>query len=148
MYGNTYTIKNVNFSFFFSTFLSSCQKPKWLIPANIFLLKDNNRNTRKKFKVRSTLARKTPKRGQWRRSYVFNVNFEQVSHIPIVDFEQVHKAPIGYFDSSRFPWKRHLKSNSCRRPKRQWGGWTIFHTRVRDTKKEKTLYLIFLEKIF
>ena len=53
-------------------------------PANIYLLKVNRRNTRKRCEICSKLAIKTPKRCQWRRSSVFIVNFEHISHLFLV----------------------------------------------------------------
>ena len=46
-------------------------------PANIYLLKVNNRNSRKKCEICSKLTIKTPER----RSGVFIVNFEHILHI-------------------------------------------------------------------
>ena len=53
-------------------------------PANIFLFKVNNRNTRKRCKIFSKLTIKTPERRRWRRSGVFTVNFENISHLFLV----------------------------------------------------------------
>ena len=53
-------------------------------PANIYLFKVNNKNTRKMCKVRSKLTIKTPERGHWRCSGVFIVNFERISHFFLV----------------------------------------------------------------
>ena len=53
-------------------------------PANIYLLKVNNRNTRKRCEICSKLTIKTPEQRQWRRSGVFNVNFEHISHFFLV----------------------------------------------------------------
>ena len=55
-----------------------------LYPANIYLFKVNNRN--------SKLTRKAPERHNWRRSGVFIVNFKYISHLLVftVDFEQVN----------------------------------------------------------
>ena len=50
-------------------------------PVNIYLLKFNNRNTRKRCEICSKLSIKTPERRQWRRSGVFTVNFEHISHL-------------------------------------------------------------------
>ena len=47
-------------------------------PANIYFLKFNNRNTRKRCKVCSELTMKIPERCQWRRSGDFIVNFEHI----------------------------------------------------------------------
>ena len=62
-----------------------------LLPANIYLFKLNNRNTRKRYEIRSKLTIKTPER---RRSGVFIVNFERTSHlfssVSIVEFEQLN----------------------------------------------------------
>ena len=63
-------------------------------PANIYLFKVNNRNTRKRCEMCSKLPIKTPGRRQWHRSGVSIVNFEHISHlfssVSIVDFEQVN----------------------------------------------------------
>ena len=53
-------------------------------PAGIYLLKINNRNTRKRYEICSKLTIKTPERRQWRRSGVFIVNFERISHLVLV----------------------------------------------------------------
>ena len=53
-------------------------------PANIYMFKVNNRNTRKMCEICSKLIIKTPERRQWRqwrRSGVFVVNFEHISRI-------------------------------------------------------------------
>ena len=52
--------------------------------ANIYLFKVNNRNTRKRCEIFSKFTIKTPERRQWRRSGVFIVNFENISHIFLV----------------------------------------------------------------
>ena len=53
-------------------------------PANIYLFQFNNRNTRKKFEICSKLTMKTPERRYWRRSALFIVNFEHISHLFVV----------------------------------------------------------------
>ena len=45
-------------------------------PANIYLLKVNNRNTRKRYELCSKLIIKTSQRRNWCRSGVFIINFE------------------------------------------------------------------------
>ena len=50
-------------------------------PAGINLLKVNNRNTRRKCEICSQLTINTPERRHWRRSGVFIVNFEHISHL-------------------------------------------------------------------
>ena len=49
-------------------------------PAGIYLLKVNNRNTRKRCKMCSKLKIKKTERRNWRRSGVFIVKFEHMSH--------------------------------------------------------------------
>ena len=49
-------------------------------PTDIYLLKVNNRKTRTICGICSKLAIKTPERRYWRRSGVFIVNFEHISH--------------------------------------------------------------------
>ena len=53
-------------------------------PAGIYLLKVNNRNTRTRCEICSKLTINTPERRQWRRSGVFIVNFEHISHLVLV----------------------------------------------------------------
>ena len=53
-------------------------------PVGIYLLKVNNRNARARCKMCSKLTIKTPERRQWRRSGVFIVNFEYISHLVLV----------------------------------------------------------------
>ena len=50
----------------------------------IYLLKVNNRNTRARCEICSKLTIKTPERGNWRRSGIFIVNFEYISHLALV----------------------------------------------------------------
>ena len=54
------------------------------IPAGIYLLKVNNRNTRTRCEICSKLTINTPERRHWRRSGVFLVNFEHISHLVLV----------------------------------------------------------------
>ena len=53
-------------------------------PPGICLLKVNNRNTRTRCEICSKLTIKTPGRRHWRRSGVFIVNFEHISHLVLV----------------------------------------------------------------
>ena len=48
------------------------------------MFKVNNRNTRTMFEICSKLTIKTPERRYWRRSGVFIVNFEHISHVALV----------------------------------------------------------------
>ena len=61
--------------------------------ANSYLSHAKNRNTRR-CKTCSKLSIKAPERCHLRRSGVFIINFEHISHlfskVPIVDFEQVN----------------------------------------------------------
>ena len=43
-----------------------------------------NRNPRAKFEICSKLAIKTPEQCQWRRSVIFIVNFERISHLVLL----------------------------------------------------------------
>ena len=58
-----------------------CSLPVNTSPANIYLFKVNNRNTRKRCEIFSKLTIKTPERRRWRRSGVFIINFENISHL-------------------------------------------------------------------
>ena len=53
-------------------------------PANIYLFKVNNRNTRKRREICSKLTIKTPEGHYWRRSGVFIVNFEHILRLFIM----------------------------------------------------------------
>ena len=48
------------------------------------MFKVNNRNTRARSEICSKLTIKTPARHHWRRSGVFIVNFEHISHLAVV----------------------------------------------------------------
>ena len=54
------------------------------VPASVYLLKVNNRNTRTRCEICSKLTIKTPERRHWRRYSVFIVNFEHISHLVLV----------------------------------------------------------------
>ena len=54
-----------------------------LILAGIYLFKVNKRNTRTKCDICLKLTIKTPER-RWRRSGIFIVNFEHISHLVLV----------------------------------------------------------------
>ena len=51
----------------------------WVKTANIFMLKVNNRNTRKRCVICSKLTMKTPERYHWCRSDSFIIMFEHIS---------------------------------------------------------------------
>ena len=53
-------------------------------PVNIYLLQVNNKNPTKRCEIYLKLTIKTPKRRYWRRSGVFTVNLEHISHIFLV----------------------------------------------------------------
>ena len=50
-------------------------------PGNIYLFNINNRNNRKRYEICLKLTTKAPEWRQWRRSGVFIVNFERISHL-------------------------------------------------------------------
>ena len=49
-------------------------------PANIYVFKVNNGNTRKRCEISSQLTMKTPEQHQWHCSGFFIVNFKHISH--------------------------------------------------------------------
>ena len=53
-------------------------------PVRNYLLKVNNRNTRRTCETCSKLTIKTPESRHWLRSGVFIVNFEHISHLVLV----------------------------------------------------------------
>ena len=54
------------------------------IPAGIYLLKVNSRNTRTRCEICSKLIINIPEQRQWRRSGLFIVNFKHISHLVLV----------------------------------------------------------------
>ena len=54
------------------------------IPAGKYMFTVNYGNTRTRCEIYSKLTIKTPERRQWRRSGVFIVNFEHISHLVLV----------------------------------------------------------------
>ena len=66
----------------------------WPYPANIYLLKVNYKNTKKKCEICSKLTIEIPELHHWCLSDVFIVNLQHVSHnffsVSIIDFEQVN----------------------------------------------------------
>ena len=58
------------------------------------MFKVNNRNNRTRCEICSELTIKTLKRRQYRRFPVFIVNFENISHLLLVNFEQVNDGGI------------------------------------------------------
>ena len=65
--------------------------------AHIYLFKVNNRNTRRRYEICSKLTIKTPERRHQRRSDVFIVNFEHISHIFIADFSNIFELTLNIF---------------------------------------------------
>ena len=74
----------VFYSKLISAIVSSVYIRKIVYPAGIYLLKFNNRNTRTQCEICSKLTIKTVERRHWRRSAVFIVNFEHISHLVLV----------------------------------------------------------------
>ena len=64
-----------------SCYLCYCAKLK---PDANYMVKVNYRNTRIRCEICSKLTIKTPKRHHWRRSGVFIINFEHISHLALV----------------------------------------------------------------
>ena len=64
--------------------LKIVKRHKLVTPVGIYLLKVNNRNTRSRSEICSKLTIKTPEWRHWRRSVVFIINFEQISHVVLV----------------------------------------------------------------
>ena len=53
----------------------------WLTPAGIYLPKVNKRNTRTRYEICSKLAIKIPERHHWRRSGIYIMIFDHISHL-------------------------------------------------------------------
>ena len=72
-------------SYYLNQFYIHWKKPsKTRCPANIYMFKVNNTCTRKRCELCSKSTTKTPERSQWRRSGIFIVNFEYISHFFLV----------------------------------------------------------------
>ena len=76
--GSISCVKSVRIVFFCSVF-SRIQSP-----AGKYMFKVNNRNTRRRCEICSKLTIKIPEPRHWRRSGIFIVNFEHISHLALV----------------------------------------------------------------
>ena len=79
---NAIQLQILIFFILYGAFLCCCSM--MLNPAGIYLLKVNNRNTKTRCEICSKLTINTPERRHWRRSGVFIVNFEHISHLVLV----------------------------------------------------------------
>ena len=61
--------------------ITYCFSIYYYYPAGNYIFRVNNRNTRTRCETCSKLTIKTPERRKWRRSGVFIVNFEHISHL-------------------------------------------------------------------
>ena len=68
---------------------------KETFPIGIYLLKVNNRSTRKRCEICSNLIITTPERRHWRRSDVFIVKSEHISHLVLVFLLLTLNVPSG-----------------------------------------------------
>ena len=71
-------------------------KLKSKVPVSIYFLKVNNRNSRNRYEMCSNLTIKTPKRCHWRRSGVFIITFEHISHLLLVILLLLLLWPVKY----------------------------------------------------
>ena len=101
-------------------------------PAGNSMFKVNNRNTRTSCEICSKLTIKTQERRQWRRSGVFIVNFEHISHFVLVFLLLTlsRQTPTG-FDRFLTVWLAN-----------------IFQKAVKLIAKENQVFLLFLERFF
>ena len=95
------TLQILKYSYFDSFWSIQSASDPFPIPAGIYLLKVNNRNTRTRCEICSKLTMKTLQRRQWRRSSVFIVSFKHISHpsssVSIVNFEHVTLGLLMFF---------------------------------------------------
>ena len=78
--------KHVSFQSMFDNFSTLCMKGLFFrsIPTGNYMFKISNRNTRTRFEICSDLTIKTPEWRHWRRSGVFIVKIEHISHLILV----------------------------------------------------------------
>ena len=84
------------------------------VPANIYLLKVNNKNIRKRWEICSKLTIRTPERCHWHCSGGFIINSEYISHLClvfIVNFEQVSFKILENTEINRSIGKNWFKVN-------------------------------------
>ena len=67
-----------------SLLLRSRKWPCSKLPVQSYLLKINSKSTRTIYEICSKLTINTPERSQWRRSSIFIVNFEHISHLALL----------------------------------------------------------------
>ena len=65
--------------------ISQTKRGYWFITTTLYLVKFNNRNTRKRCEICSKLTIKTPERRHWRRAGVF-INFQHILHLSLLVF--------------------------------------------------------------
>ena len=78
------TVDNYHFFQELKSLLSSIQNIRSSKSSGIYMFKVNNRNTTTRCEIRSKLTIKTPERRKWRRSDVYIVNFEHISHLVLM----------------------------------------------------------------
>ena len=108
-------------------------------PASIYLFKVNNGNTRTMCEICSKLTITIPKQNQWRRSGVFIVNFEQISHIVLVVplLALNNQMPAGTFLKKVFRNETKTEPTKCKpQPKSffEFFQWQNFQILVLTTK--------------
>ena len=92
--------------------------------AGIYLLKVNNRSTKTRCKICSRLTIKIPERRHWRRSGIFIVNFEHISHFVLAclchcrlghsfdNFKQGSNQILFFLSKWIWNWKSRKRRNS------------------------------------
>ena len=65
-------------------------------PDGNYMFKVNNRNTRTRCEICSKLTIRIPEQRHWRRSGIFIVNFEHISHLVLVFLLLTLKMSAGY----------------------------------------------------
>ena len=78
-----YIIFNHRIELFFNSSGKKIEKQSNFL-AGLYMLKDNDRNTRTRCDICQKLTIKTPKRRQWHRFGVFIVNFEHISDLVLL----------------------------------------------------------------
>ena len=94
-------------------------------PANIHLLKVNDRNIRKRCEICSKLTIKTPEQHHWRRSGIFTDNFEHILHLFLVSLLFILKKKMTAWTRTADKYLFEFNNSNTRKNCEIWSRLTI-----------------------